>query len=105
MYQLVSRLFCIPWSLTEYLLYPPPALGQWHPVVEFKIAPSELPLAIDAPVNVIVMTASGEGLTLVNQTNFNGTVTRSCITINLNDMILDKGLGANLFNFVLVQLS
>jgi len=73
-------------------------------MIEFKIAPGELPLAIDAPVNIIVMTASGKGPAFVNQTNFNRTVTCGCITINLNNMVLDKGFGANLFNFVLIKL-
>lgn len=71
-------------------------------MVEFKIALGELPLYIDAPVKIIVMTTSGKGLTLVNQTNFNRTVARGSITINLNDVVLNKGVGANLFDFVLI---
>ncbi len=71
-------------------------------MVEFKIAPGELLLAIDTPVNIIVMTARGKGLTLVNQTNFNCAVTCGGITINLNDIVLNKRFGAKLFNSVLI---
>lgn len=71
-------------------------------MVEFEIAPSKFPLAIDALINIIVIAASGHRLSVFNKPNFNRAVARGCITINLNDVVLNKGVGANLFDFVLI---
>jgi hemoglobin len=87
----------LAWAMQRRLVGPAsgPALAEGDPVEDPEVAPGEAPTTVDPPVGVVVMPGDRDGLASVDHPDLDTAAPGGLVAGDLDDVVLDVGLGGD----------